>query len=715
MSLMSLTGKIKGRLVVLDDDHLAGKTIERTARFAGMEARHCETAKDFFSALDDWQPDVVVVDLIMPDMDGMEVLMVLAQQETCPAIILSSGVDTRVLEAAKRSAAEHGLPVRGVLHKPFSPAQLKEMLRAPLKPVPSEHPEQPARPAVAPDEQVFQLSAQSLLDALEQGQLCYYYQPKVDALTHELIGFEALARWSHPALGMIQPDAFIPVAEQEGLVSQMTLRLFEHGVAWFSDFLGSLKNLKENGRYVGVTQNLTLSINISVESLADADMFDRLQELCEQFAVPTSQILFELTESCAIPDKGDPLQLLTRLRMKGFQLAIDDFGTGYSSMQQLVRLPYSELKIDKSFVQDITTNPESRAIVRSMTDLAHNLGLNLVAEGVEDEDSSAFLHNIGCDVLQGYLIARPMPGDGVMDWFHRQLKQVEQRRHDYVRALGLLDKQRDMRWERVLYLGQRLFEAESVEFCILNTNKAEVVVSLGQSLVPQNVHDSIVRRVITTGTNMELSVGQEVDSGLGSQHFGMVVGLPIGLEAGMVVGALLLWRPELESLTAMQRKMLGLLGRRLESALSEYGQEEPERNTLPSWEAFYPQAEQTLGLLELGGMDATLMIIRVSTGEDTSDDDCQQKVCQWLLTHARRSDLAGQVSRGEFVLLALGSMAVSNIARRLYQSLDSSGCECLLQCGSAVSHAAQPQTLKALIAEARTDLDDHAEQCRVGR
>jgi EAL domain-containing protein (putative c-di-GMP-specific phosphodiesterase class I) len=198
------------------------------------------------------------------------------------------------------------------------------------------------------------------------------------------------------------PDNFIPVAEQAGLIDVLTGQIFNQSLEWFSQsFFGA---------------NLKLSLNISAKSLVDIHLVDILSSLCSLHRVAPDHIVLELTETSAMIDPILSLDLMTRFRVKGFQLSIDDFGTGFSSMVQLVRLPFSEIKIDKSFVMNAQKSQESRSVIKSIIDLGHSLDLLVAAEGVEDLDTLNYLNTLGCDFAQGYLIARPMPGEAARSW-----------------------------------------------------------------------------------------------------------------------------------------------------------------------------------------------------------------------------------------------------------------------------------------------------------
>lgn len=382
------------RLLVLDDDPAIGKTVALMARRLRVECRFCTTAEDFFADFRHWQPTHIALDLAMPDLDGIEALRRLAQLGCKASIVLISGVDGRVLEAAHRAAQNHGLNIAGTLRKPFALASLREFLQLEVDAPGGPQPVMGYRPEP-------RLTRAMLVRAMTTGHIDVAFQPKVNCSTSSLIGFEALARWTHPKYGPIPPDRFIGLAERTGLCAQLTTIIFDLALDWF----GRLDR-----------PDLSLALNLSATLLDDVELADRLAGMCEARGIDVGQVILEVTESSRIYDQTAALDLLVRLRLKGFQLSIDDFGVGYSSLSQLARIPFSELKIDRSFVTNTASSPESRNIVRAIVALGHNLGLTTVAEGVEDLVSFGFLRDVGCDHVQGFLIGRPMRSEAVTAW-----------------------------------------------------------------------------------------------------------------------------------------------------------------------------------------------------------------------------------------------------------------------------------------------------------
>ncbi|HSM80055.1 MAG TPA: EAL domain-containing response regulator [Nodosilinea sp.] len=399
------------RLLILDDDPMTGETIQRIAEFAGLEVHFTPDPGRFFDLLHEWRPTHIALDLVMPTMDGLQVMAKLAQLSCRARIIITSGVGSRVLDAAGRSAAEHGLDIAGVLAKPFSPAQLREMLAGHAA---------PAAPALAPVavpcDQPATVTVAELKQALDRREFVLAYQPKVFCATGELAGFEALVRWAHPTYGLLPPGQFIPLAESCDLIDPLTDQVIDQALAWFGPLWAGPRGAKPTDPRPPLGDRLVLSVNISARTLGNVALFERVQALCKAQGVSPNRLIFELTETSAMDDPVASLDLLTRLRMIGFHLSIDDFGTGFSSMLQLVRLPFSEIKVDKSFVMTAMTSPESRTVVKFIVDLGHSLGLRCTAEGVEDAETLAYLTEIGCDLAQGYYIARPLTGENFWAW-----------------------------------------------------------------------------------------------------------------------------------------------------------------------------------------------------------------------------------------------------------------------------------------------------------
>jgi EAL domain-containing protein (putative c-di-GMP-specific phosphodiesterase class I) len=242
-----------------------------------------------------------------------------------------------------------------------------------------------------------------LRTAIERGELAVHYQPKAHAATGALIGMEALVRWNHPRHGYVPPEEIITIAEQTGLIRPLTLWVLNQA-------LRECRAWRRDGRPFDV------AVNLSIRNILDAELpTDVLRQLTD-LGLPASALTFEITESSIMNDPVRTVAVLGRLRSMGVRLAIDDFGTGYSSFSHLRRLPVDEIKIDKSFVQHMANDQSDHVIVRSIVDLGRNLGLKVVAEGVEDDAAWSELTSLGCDVVQGYVLTPALAPEALEVW-----------------------------------------------------------------------------------------------------------------------------------------------------------------------------------------------------------------------------------------------------------------------------------------------------------
>jgi EAL domain-containing protein (putative c-di-GMP-specific phosphodiesterase class I) len=386
-----------GRLLIFDDDDAVAQTLGLIAARMRFDVRIVGRSEQFVRQLETWAPTHIALDLVMPRMDGVQVLRLLAELRCQAMIIITSGVDSRILDAAQRSAESFKLNIAGVLPKPFNQATLSALLSKQPAAVGRAAPTLARAPSA-----LSEITEAMFRRALERRELELAYQPKVNCSTGRVAGFEALVRWRDPDAGLVMPDRFIPLAERSDLIDLLTKQVCDLALRWTAHSLSS--------------SDLTISVNISPRNLKDPGLAEWLSELCQEIGFDPARVILELTETSAMEDVGTSLALLTRLRMKRFHLSIDDFGTGYSSMVQLVRLPFSEMKVDRSFVINAARSQESRTVIKSIVDLGHGLGLSLTAEGVEDEETLKFLKEIGCDLAQGYHMARPMPGDQALSY-----------------------------------------------------------------------------------------------------------------------------------------------------------------------------------------------------------------------------------------------------------------------------------------------------------
>ena len=331
-------------------------------------------------------PDVVLVDLDMPGMDGIECIGQIAQERLARAVVVVSALDPALLNTVQTMARAYGLRVLGSVEKPLTRDKLESVLSRL-----GEHAGEQL------DESEADFTIPTLLEALERGEIVPWFQPQVEFGNGKVVAVEALARWERPDGSVVRPVLFVPLLEQEGRADALTDRMLDEGCRW-------LQRWSQDG------VRLKLSVNVSPLELADPQAADRYQAIVESHGVTPEDVVLEITESSVMTDAARGLGVLARLRLKGFGLSIDDFGTGYSSLAQLAQVPLTELKIDKDFVFSSHSQPRKRAMVEASLDLARKLRLTTVAEGVETLEDWQLLAELGCDIAQGWLIGRPVPG-----------------------------------------------------------------------------------------------------------------------------------------------------------------------------------------------------------------------------------------------------------------------------------------------------------------
>jgi EAL domain-containing protein (putative c-di-GMP-specific phosphodiesterase class I) len=377
---------IDGRLVILDDDRHFAEFLCEVTKGIGLDVEVTCTRAEFQRALDSFRPSIILLDLHMPDSDGVEILHFLGERESRARVLLLSGYDPRVIRSAERMGRELGLNMLGVLQKPMSVADLEAILEP-----------------LVPERLV--VTREMLRAAFDHEQLRMVYQPKVDLGTRRVVGLEGLSRWRLPGHGILGPQRFLRVMESERLLGELvtyTTRLAAQQLVALGEELAP-----------------SIAVNLAPELLADADLPDRLAAIVRTAGAPPERLTFEVTESQAMSDPLLATEVLSRLRLKGFRTSLDDFGTGYSSLVWLHRLPFCELKIDRMFVSEAATSPEAEAIVRTTVDLANSLRLSTCAEGVETAATWEKVIALGCNSAQGYLISPPLEPDEIAAWTSR--------------------------------------------------------------------------------------------------------------------------------------------------------------------------------------------------------------------------------------------------------------------------------------------------------
>ena len=383
------------RILVLDDEPLMLVLMDRMLTNLGF--RNVTTFERGSQALA-WlgqaghSAELIVLDLNMPEMDGVEFLRNLVALRFTGGVILASGEDESMQQAAETLVRAHRITALGHLHKPVQPQELATLIDK-WRPGMGRAARGAARSYPSAD----------IARAISNREFINHYQPKVSVATGQLVGVETLVRWQHPTNGLVFPDRFIGVAEKHGHINGLTQVVIDGAIAQARSWID--QGLK-----------LHLSINISMESLATLTFPDVLSRQVECAGVAAADIVLEVTESRLMSSVVNVLDVLTRLRLKRFRLSIDDFGTGHSSLAQLRDIPFDELKVDRGFVHGAATNDKKRAICEASLGLARQLGIVVVAEGVEDLEDWNFLRSAGCDFAQGYFIAKPMPGEDLPAW-----------------------------------------------------------------------------------------------------------------------------------------------------------------------------------------------------------------------------------------------------------------------------------------------------------
>jgi len=377
------------RALILDDDPALCQLFSRLAADVGFIPRSTTSRAQFDLEFHDAVPELVVLDLHLGDTDGIEVLRFLSAAGYVKPVILVSGADPRVLMASSRLGKELHLNIAGVVAKPARAAELRDVFAA-------------AYATIQP------LSLDRLLAAIPADELELEFQPIVDAKSRKPVSVEALVRWAHPTLGRIAPDRFIPLAERDPACITALTDWVVRSAARAAVELAAAGYL------------LPVAINVSAHNVRDLEFPERMQGILRSMKVDPGRLMVEVTETAAFGDPIRTTDVLVRLRLKGVDLAIDDFGTGYSSLSALKQLPFSVLKIDKSFVSDLTTSRDSYAIAKSAADLARNMGLGTIAEGVENEETARILSEFGVDHLQGYLISYPLPLARLLLWLRNE-------------------------------------------------------------------------------------------------------------------------------------------------------------------------------------------------------------------------------------------------------------------------------------------------------
>ena len=373
------------RLLIADTDVETRKVAGDFAAKHGYAVAHAADEAQFRDLVGRFAPTVILIDPVGLTPQDFDALRWLGSRRDRSTLIVVSAQDPSPL-APEEIHMAYGLEVAMAAGKPLRGAMLEAVLLPQL--IRSRH-----------------LCETDLRRAVDRAQLCAHYQPKMRRSEHgwELAGIEALLRWNHPDHGLVYPEDFIELAETHGLIGALTDYVLQDGIDQIAAW-------NQRGRRLG------LSVNLSAKLLTDVDFADRMCDFLFSRGVAPDQLTLEITEAAAFGEPASTLEILSRLRARGIGLALDDFGIGYSSLTQLYKLPFSEVKIDKTIGMEIAQTPAARMIVRAIVDLGHHLGLSVCCEGVESKTALDVLHQCGCDLAQGFFIARPMASEELGQW-----------------------------------------------------------------------------------------------------------------------------------------------------------------------------------------------------------------------------------------------------------------------------------------------------------
>jgi EAL domain-containing protein (putative c-di-GMP-specific phosphodiesterase class I)/ActR/RegA family two-component response regulator len=380
-------------LLVADDDRTQRAIIGAAAARLGFRVVHAASVDAADDHLGSEHFDTVVVDLALGERDGIELLRSISQLRPIPRVIVASGCEERILNAAVRFAHAAGITGAVAVPKPIDVARLSALLGSKVSP----------RSAGEPTATLPPMTAAAIARGLDNDEFFPVFQPKIDLASGRVAGCEALARWRDPKLGTVDPADFVAVAEATGQVREITRSILSRSIACAREFTKR-------------APDFVLAVNVSAALLTDLSLPDEVDRMLADSGVSPRSLLLEITESIAMSDIARATDVLVRLRIKGVGVAIDDFGTGYSSLSALARMPFSELKIDQSFVRHCLTDGDLMKIVRGSIALGHEFRMKVVAEGIEDEATRQALASAGCDLGQGFLFSAPLPRDGFLAW-----------------------------------------------------------------------------------------------------------------------------------------------------------------------------------------------------------------------------------------------------------------------------------------------------------
>ncbi|WP_339686052.1 EAL domain-containing response regulator [uncultured Pseudoalteromonas sp.] len=396
------------KVLIVDDHAFQRRAITSmiSKLSSSYEVCHASDGNEAISFMVTLVPDIIICDLAMPNMDGLALLGQLALREYKGSIILSSVADFSLLRAAANLVDAYGLNLLGIMPKPSSAQQLSYFFQQHQNHIKLGKSNTPAL------ELELDTSKAGLQDAFNKGQFISVFQPQISFANGQCVGLETLCRWQHPAHGLLAPYYFLEYIEQAGLMTELTLAMIEQSINTVEKLPSTFSHAK-------------LAINLSPASLSNELINTILANPTLQALARNQRISFEVTEQTQLLSTNLSLELLSRLRMHGFNLSVDDFGTGYSSLQQLSRYPFNEIKLDRSFVVQAENDAQCAAIADMAIQLARRLKMRVTAEGVETYEQWQYMKRLGADICQGYFCAKPMLQQQLAAW-HTQWQQQYQ-------------------------------------------------------------------------------------------------------------------------------------------------------------------------------------------------------------------------------------------------------------------------------------------------
>lgn len=407
----------KSRLLVVDDDLVQRVLIGKIGAKLGYDTAVASSYEAATALLQRESFDVMALDLSLGERDGVELLRFVADRKLhAMSVVIISGCDDRIMNATRRVANGLGLSLAGCLIKPLDLNRLRNALQVPRQ-----------RPVIAGSSSPSPaITAERIASGMKRGEFSVEFQPKVELASGRVVGAEALARWRTAELGSVSPATFIPIAEDAGLMHDLTDTILSAAMS-------------QGRKLIERNPGFTISVNVSGSLMSDLSLPERIDEFLRRESIPPQALTVEITESTAMADVERANDILVRLRIKKIGTAIDDFGTGYSSLAALARLPFSELKIDQSFVQGCEDDDDLMKIVDASVALARAFNMKVTAEGVESPEALARIRRVGCDLGQGFLFAPSLRLSRAEKWVSRRNEFVAEHSHVPTRSSRISD------------------------------------------------------------------------------------------------------------------------------------------------------------------------------------------------------------------------------------------------------------------------------------